>query len=158
VNHDWHPNRVENRRRLLIENGLLRVGPPSTSSGDQGTDAPTPEAPAVVPIKTGAAEALDRRTEAAEPKPSATDSKPMIEPKPEAFLAYAKHVDAGWDQATVARKLSEELGRPINQGQVSRWVKQVREWREAGNPFPEGIYTPKTIPTDPSKLDKGPRQ
>jgi hypothetical protein len=79
---------------------------------------------------------------------------PPKEPPREAFQAYALYTDAGWDQRAVARKLSTELGRPIHQGTVSRWVNRVKTWRGAGGERP--ALTPKMIPTDPMKLDGGP--
>ena len=115
-----------------------------------------PEAPADGSTTAGAMK-VEPRPESGELKTSKTKPKPLNQPPQEAFLAYTRHVDSGWDQGKVGREMSKELGRTISQGQVSRWVKAVREWRVAGNEWPEGMYTSRMIPTDPSKLDKGPR-
>lgn len=99
--------------------------------------------------------------EAAAIRNPAPPSRMRKEPSAVAFRAYSLYVDGGHDQATVARKLSQEQmgltgkARTIDQGQVSRMVNKVREWRGAGNPWPEAGG--KVIPTDPSKLDRGPR-
>jgi hypothetical protein len=111
----------------------------------------SPDAPQSIPVTQGGSRPENSGRDA-----SSIGRTPMKQPPPEAFLAYSLHVDSGWDQVTTARKVSEESRRTITQGQVSRWVKAVRGWREAGNPWPEGMYSPKSISTDPSKLDKGP--
>lgn len=59
-------------------------------------------------------------------------------------------------QAAIAKRVYGDAGR---QSQVSRDLKRVGIWIEAGNILPDlEEEKPKTYTTDPSKLDKGPGQ
>lgn len=109
-----------------------RPGDPSPSLTDGDTSAPT-----------GICRSSSNRCER------------LKEPASEAFTAYALHFLSGLDQRAVAKRLSEELGRPICQGSVSRWCDKVKKWLGAGRPWPGA--TPKIIPTDPSRIELGPR-
>ncbi len=146
--------RAEHAERLhRIENRIpfpwaLNVPPPSQVGG---ASPPTEAQPSPIEPNTAVPEA--------DAQSASVASKSPKEPPREAFEAYALHVETAWDQSSVARKLSESLGRPISQGQVSRWVKAVREWREAGSASlgSDPTTRPKTFPVDPSRLDLGPR-
>ena len=83
------------------------------------------------------------------------------DPPKGAFTAYRLGTILGKKQAEIAALLSKEMGRtnnPINQGQVSRWIKQVREWSEAGNILPD-LPIPKlgALPVSPDVIEMGKR-
>lgn len=80
-------------------------------------------------------------------------SIPVKEPPKEAAQAYKLYYSMSTSQAEVAKIMTKELKRSISQGQVSRWVKQQKEWRKSvGLPVEEA--NPSQIkPIDPSKLD-----
>jgi restriction endonuclease Mrr len=88
------------------------------------------------------------------------DGKPLKEPPPETFAAYRISRGTGSTQATIAEQLSREFGRPIHQGNVSRWLRQVTKWLEDGNvlpPMPEPMKR-KPMPMDPERIDLGQNQ
>ena len=60
----------------------------------------------------------------------------------------------------LAQILSRELGRSIGQGVVSRWIKEVKKWLEAGNVLPD-VGKPldkQPLAMDPEDLELGKRQ
>lgn len=57
-------------------------------------------------------------------------SVPTKEPSKKAQQAYKLYY-GGTTQQQVAENMTRKLGRPVSQGQVSRWLKQYREWRKA---------------------------
>jgi hypothetical protein len=63
------------------------------------------------------------------------------EPSKEARLAYQSWYGTGKTQEDVAKIMTDKLKRPVNQGQVSRWVTRYKKWREA-----EGIPVDDTKP------------
>jgi len=79
----------------------------------------------------------------------------LREPPQKAFAAYRAHRVLGQKQADVATELK------VNQGQISRWVKQVATWIAGGNVLPNldvlGLTT-KPISVDPVVIDMGKRQ
>jgi len=81
-------------------------------------------------------------------------------PPPDAIQAYRANVLQGMPtQTKLAEFLTNQLGRPISQGQVSRWLKQVHKFLKAGNILPEfPAATQKPIAIDPERLDIGRRQ
>jgi len=82
--------------------------------------------------------------------------KTTREPSPLAMQAYRLHVLSEITQTEIAAMLSRESKRPISQGQVSKWVTEVREYVEAGNVLPDlGASGPKgnLRYADPAKLD-----
>ena len=87
--------------------------------------------------------------------PAAEPPRQMKEPPANAFAAYRAVMLAGRKQSEVKR----ELG--VNQSTVSRWVKYVAKWVEAGNLLPAEMRAlpPRGKPTamDPRKLEEGPR-
>jgi hypothetical protein len=121
-------------------------GRPASLPATSGPD-PSPVSPADSNAKALAPRANPKRPTGATPT-----TKRLKEPPREAFQAYYLYLAWG-NQTEVAKKMSEELRRPINQGTVSRWCNQVSEWIGDGNPRPE--FPSKTILTDPAILDKG---
>ena len=76
-------------------------------------------------------------------------------PSKQDFNCYRLSTTTGWKQAKIAH---EVLGSDAKQGMVSKAVGRVVAWREAGNEMPDlDESRPRIIPTDPSKLDLGPR-
>ncbi|HTU19229.1 MAG TPA: hypothetical protein VMG10_14305 [Gemmataceae bacterium] len=111
------------------------------------------------------AEAIGGETMAAEPEDAGTaDSvRPathLKEPSSDAIAAYRAHLVIGGTQTELAEILTENLGRPITQGQVSRWLKAMKDWLEAGNVLPDlsASALPKPMPMDPERIDLGLRQ
>lgn len=86
--------------------------------------------------------------------PTPTPSrKLLVEPSPNAFAAYRACRILGQKQTDVAGGLG------ANQGEVSRWVKQVADWITAGNVLPD-LPTMSSKPTalDPDVIEMGERQ
>lgn len=63
-------------------------------------------------------------------------------------------------QTKLAEVLTAQLKRPVKQGTVSRWIKQVKKWLQAGNILPDLSETRlcKPVPIDPERIDLGERQ
>jgi hypothetical protein len=89
-------------------------------------------------------------------------AKPALKPPPdEAVKAYRlKWILGVPKQTEIAKTLSQELGKPVGQGQVSRWLKQAAEFVNAGGVLSDlpGLPSKKPMPVDPERLDLGPRQ
>jgi hypothetical protein len=89
-------------------------------------------------------------------------AKPSLKPPPDqAIKAYRlKWILGAPTQTEIARNLSRELGRPVSQGQVSRWLKQAEEFVRAGGVLPGLPNVPADKPRsiDPERLDLGRRQ
>jgi hypothetical protein len=86
--------------------------------------------------------------------------KSRKEPSKAAFITYRLRVATGKTQKELAKLLTDELKRPVDQGTVSRWLKQVKEWLRLGNVLPDLTETPnvKPMPLDPERIDLGARQ
>jgi hypothetical protein len=85
----------------------------------------------------------------------------LREPPDEAIKAYRlKWILGAPTQTEIAHRLSQEIGRPISQGQVSRWLKQAEKYVKAGGILPEMPKLPdkQPRPMDPERIDLGPRQ
>jgi hypothetical protein len=89
-----------------------------------------------------------------ETKPTTTKRK---EPSGKAMKAYRVWAGMGGTQDEIAKVMTRELGLPISQGQVSRWLTEVRRWLEAGNVLPPLGSAEPVIAMDPQKLDRGRR-
>lgn len=63
-------------------------------------------------------------------------------------------------QKEIAEILTQELGRKVHQGQVSRWLEEAARWIEAGNVFPDmpPVTRSRPMPIDPERLDLGRQQ
>jgi hypothetical protein len=95
------------------------------------------------------------------PETSQVANRPPKLPPDEAIKAYRlKWILGAPTQTEIAEQLSRELGKPVSQGQVSRWLKQAEAYAHAGGVLPGLMDLPsKTpIPVDPERLDLGPRQ
>ena len=86
-----------------------------------------------------------------------TPSRKM--PSKEAVAAYRLSFLKGQKQENIAAELTKQFSRPVSQGQVSRWIKQVRAFLKAGNVLPdlEGL-TRKPDAVDPGAINMGRRQ
>jgi len=81
-------------------------------------------------------------------------------PSAAAIACYRVHFYTGKPQTEVAEILTRELKQSITQGQVSKWLKQVTKWIEAGNVLP-GFTKPtagESQAMDPSILNMGKRR
>ena len=64
-------------------------------------------------------------------------------PRKEALMAYNLHYEMGLTQSQVAKRITYELklDKPVRKWEVSRWIKQVENWRIHTDlpvdPFPE---------------------
>lgn len=77
------------------------------------------------------------------------------EPSKEAQQAYQLYFGSDLTQTKVAEKMTKTLKKPVSQGQVSKWIKQYKKWREA-----EGIPVDENKPniiTNSNILDMGVR-
>ncbi len=80
-------------------------------------------------------------------------------PSDDAITAWRLCTMLGLNRTQAAQQMSQELGKKVNQGSVSRWVPQVQAYMDAtGNSLP-GMTTPISKPQnmDPTKLDLGER-
>lgn len=87
--------------------------------------------------------------------------KRVKEPPKRYLKAYRVFVTMGQKQTEMANVLSKEWKKPISQQQVSRMLKRVREYLEAGNILPDldaGPRAKKEGDWDSATLDIGKRQ
>ena len=94
---------------------------------------------------------------APEPKPIKQKAR-LTEPSREAFQCHRLMVITGTEktQTSIAKEVYRDAGK---QWKVSRDLKAVKAWIEAGNVLPDMDESkPKTYSTDPSRIDKGRRQ
>ncbi len=81
-------------------------------------------------------------------------------PSEDAFKAWRLRDITGLKtQQEIADKMSEQLGRTVSQGEVSRWLSQVEKYLKAGNILPDlpaPIAEPQFI--DPALIEMGGRQ
>jgi hypothetical protein len=84
----------------------------------------------------------------------------MKEPSKDAFAAYRLSRGTGKKQSELARLLTDALNRPIQQGTVSRWIAEVRDWLTAGNVLPDLSPSHDRKPTamDPERIELGKRR
>jgi hypothetical protein len=83
----------------------------------------------------------------------------LPEPPKAAWLAYYVRHTVGITKQTEIAETMTEQGTPATQGQVSKWLKAVDAWLEAGGirqTIEQLHEQPKSI--DPAKLDMGARQ
>ena len=98
---------------------------------------------------------LTAETEAGPPQKTPSEKEP---PKAAWQAYYVRETLGITNQTEIAEKMTEQ-GTPATQGQVSKWLKAVDAWLEAGGikPTLEELHEqPKGI--DPAKLDMGARQ
>jgi hypothetical protein len=89
----------------------------------------------------------------------AQDRHELKPPSAEALAAYRLFILQGKTQTAIAEELTIEWGKPVNQGSVSRWIKQSGAWIKAGNVLP-GIEnkSAKPVTMDPAQIELGERQ
>jgi hypothetical protein len=90
-----------------------------------------------------------------------TPTSVLSPPPDDAVKAYRlKWILGAPRQTEIAKRLTEELGRPISQGQVSRWLSQAEEFVKAGGVLPGLPNPPSKQPksVDPERLDLGRRK
>jgi hypothetical protein len=81
----------------------------------------------------------------------------MTQPPANAIAAYRTSLVVGGNQSELADFLSKELGQTVTQGQVSRWLAQVKAFLEAGNVLPEMPTAPPESSIDPKLIELGSR-
>jgi hypothetical protein len=111
---------------------------------------------------SGKAEPSDAEGNRAPDQAAREQAKPALKEPPDAAIkAYRlRWIQGVPKQADIAERLSQELRRPVSQGQVSRWLKLARDFVEAGGVLPRlpTEQTKKPMPIDPERLDLGRRQ
>jgi hypothetical protein len=85
--------------------------------------------------------------------------KPCTRPPPKAFQAWQIRELVGISkQGEIANTMTQQ-GIPATQGQVSKWLKAVEDWRTAGGLMPNvGTLEGEPQSVDPHILDMGARQ
>ena len=105
---------------------------------------------------------LEKAEREAEGEQAATGKTGRIrEPSKIVIAAYRYHILRGEKQAKIAEKLTAEFGSPVSQGQVSRWIREVRQYIEAGNVLPDldgEKLNQKPTATDPAIIEMGERE
>lgn len=91
-----------------------------------------------------------------EKPPAKPTGKPLKQPIEIEVQAYRLAMFKGEKQKMIATMLSKKHRRPVSQPDVSRWVKKVKKWIEAGNvlPDPPGKHKGKTYTADPKKMEQ----
>jgi hypothetical protein len=119
-----------------------------------------------VPAKVRPVEAAETRIDgelsnsSPVPPTAGTDGrKPMKQPKKYAITVYRYWFMTRKTQTELAEdpRLMELLGRKVEQGTISRWLKQVKGWVEAGNVLPQIREPLNSKPTamDAERIDLG---
>jgi|GEM_PF-5766103 len=80
------------------------------------------------------------------------------EPPKIAMQAFRLYYLKGEKQEDIAKEMSRQYGKSINQGQVSRWINETKIYVDAGNILPELPKLPKPVTVDPDILEMGERQ
>lgn len=95
-------------------------------------------------------------------EPVDRDDQPPKLPTKHAWRAYWRYCASGENQTQVAEEMAKELGRPVKQPRVSRWLTTVHAYLEAGGAAPEEFKNlrdpgpkPKQYSVDPARLDVG---
>ena len=105
-------------------------------------------------------QARDEMIERLGAKEGEGDEPKLNAPSKEMIAAYRLQFFEGYKtQEAIATKLSDEFGKNIHQGQVSRWLRVVTKWIQEGNVLPNipGLtHEPQSV--DPAMLDMGIRQ
>ncbi len=107
--------------------------------------------------------ALRRELQTARNRPAEAPEQipiPVKRPSDDSFRIYRLSISTGQGQARIAELFRKATGRPMSQGQVSRHLKWVKDWLDAGNHCPElaPLAVRKITPVDPAELDKGARR
>jgi hypothetical protein len=99
----------------------------------------------------------------AEDRPEQSPARrPLKQPSKKAIAVFRYRLVTGKTQTELAAdpRLMELLGHAVDQGTISRWLKQVKEWLEAGNVLPDlsESLDSKPSPMDPKWIELGERQ
>lgn len=150
------PEHVGTRKHL--ERGLLgqlvdRLIPPQKQSPLETSGIIENTAPDPMPVLSSDRDPPRQQEaeDAAQPR-SATK-----EPSKEALAAYRISIQTGKKQQEIADILSREFHRQISQGQVSKWIREVKKYLEAGNVLPDMPVAARPVPVDPGVIEMGPR-
>jgi len=138
---------------VLVAGGHAIGGAPS--SGPVASESKTPEAAeAAEPPPARGDEANADSTASVTVTPDAPGPRGRLkEPHRDAIGAYRAVRILGQKQETIAPRFG------VDQGTISRWLKQVTKWLEAGNVLPDlDAPKPKISPMDPRKLEQAPRR
>jgi len=81
-------------------------------------------------------------------------------PSDNAFIAWRLRDLMGLKtQQQIADAMSEQLGRKVHQGEISRWLDEVDAYRKAGGIFPDlSRLSSQPQSIDPDLIDMGPRE
>lgn len=137
-------------------------GPPSNRMDVAKPDTPAP-AVAPEPAPKRSTERGEGRAKQAEEKSPHSSEQPSKkrEPSKNAIAVYRYHFATGKNQTELANDLTlmELLGRAVDQGTISRWLTQVKEWLASGNVLPAISEEPRqnAKPMDPTTIDLGER-
>jgi hypothetical protein len=103
---------------------------------------------------------MDNDSEEGQVSDQKENSIPTIkEPQKIAIAAYRAQFINGKKQQEIAEMLENEFKKPVSQGQVSRWISEVKKYIEAGNVLPDFPKpTDKPVSIDPDVIDMGERQ
>lgn len=169
ISEQGRPDALERFRLLLIKYGLLRErrsapgvvppsGPPQVKARDDRQGGPATECPALPAPGTGASRADKPEGENVHEATSAPSARTHKVPSERAIQCYRLSIIRGdvLDQRSIARQV---YGAATKQYQVSRDLKAVKAWIEAGNILPDlEARRPTTTTMDPRKLEQGPRR
>jgi hypothetical protein len=111
-------------------------------------------------IEADAPERVERDTPGAPSDQGAalplTHKRRMRTPTQRAATAWRLHFATGRPQVEIARMMTEQLGQPVTQGQVSKWIKQVIAFLNAGGALPVPAPSAKSAKAvDPARLELG---
>jgi len=126
-----------------------RLAAPDEVNGDEQAEA----AKLATPINKSGQQADSREESSSEALKTSSNEKaaPIKCPPDKAFQAYRLSVLKGWNQTQIAEELV------TNQGQVSRWIKDAKEYINAGNVLPDLEVMNKPQSIDPTVIDMGAR-
>ena len=110
--------------------------------------------------EAGEASGHDEQPAPAKPTGKKPGPKTTQPPSDDAIKCYRANFVTGMTQTKLSERMTKELNRPISQGQVSRWIKQVKEWIAAGNVLPGLPVSKRENPAsfDPRTLELGARR
>ncbi|HBG26981.1 MAG: hypothetical protein A2Y10_15370 [Planctomycetes bacterium GWF2_41_51] len=89
---------------------------------------------------------------------SNSNQRKIKEPSREANEAYNLYYTLSRTQNDIADIMSKQYNRKFTQSQISRYIRQVKEWRKENNLLFETVTVkPQIIPTDPAIIESGKR-
>ncbi len=109
----------------------------SAEAGSESFERPGPDAAEEEDRPPSVNSAPTPPTEATQPPRSSATRRGAKAPPERHLIAYRLSVVWNVTQAELAERLSQELGEPVDQPKVARWLKRVKQWIEAGNVMPD---------------------